>query len=67
MTDVKNSTPADCDYKDKIKWFSTSYYYWSSTEYSDYPVNAWNVSFYGGHTSNYYKYGTGYVRAVLAF
>lgn len=67
MTDVKNSTPADCDYKDKIKWFSTSYYYWSSTENSDHPSNAWDVYFYIG--SGYYngKKFTDYVRAVLAF
>lgn len=67
MTDVKNSTPADCDYKDKIKWFSTSYYYWSSTEGSSNPGIAWPVGFADGYTGSTYKYRTRDVRAILAF
>ena len=67
MTDVKNSTPADCDYKDKIKWFSTSWYYWSSTENSYYPDHAWRVRFYYGRTYGSLKGNAYDVRAVLAF
>lgn len=67
MTDVKNSTPTDCGYKEYIKWFSTSLYYWSSTEYSLYPYSAWDVDFSsgGGYCSS--KDLTDDVRAVLAF
>lgn len=67
MTDVKNSTPADCIYKDKIKWFSTSWYYWSSTEYSGYSSNAWDVRFTSGRGDDSGKCYTRGVRAVLAF
>lgn len=67
MTDVKNNTPTDCSYKDKINWFSTSLYYWSSTEGSDDPGRAWNVSFNYGDGYSSLKYGTYVVRAVLAF
>ena len=67
MTDVKNSTPDNCSYKDKIKWFSTSWYYWSSTERSYDPRNAWRVDFLNGYTNYIYKYYTYVVRAVLAF
>lgn len=67
MTDVKNSTPDNCSYKDKIKWFSTSWYYWSSTEFSYDPHDAWYVNFYNGRTYNDTKYYTYDVRAVLAF
>ena len=51
--------------KDHIRWFSTSGYYWSSTEYSQY--YAWDVYFNLGLTYDYNKYSTGDVRAVLAF
>ena len=67
MTDVKNSTPTDCSYKDEIGWFSTGMYYWSSTEYSHYPYGAWDVDFGSGGGLSYYKDRTGDVRAVLAF
>lgn len=67
MTDVKNSTPTDCGYKEYIKWFSTSLYYWSSTERSHYPSYAWYVDFRNGNGYNYLKYYTYGVRAVLAF
>lgn len=67
MTDVKNSTPTDCGYKEYIKWFSTSLYYWSSTEYSYYPNRAWDVYFRNGNGYYDYKYNTYAVRAVLAF
>lgn len=67
MTDVKNSTQTDCSYKDKIKWFSTSLYYWSSTEYSDGPRYAWGVGFGNGRDRGSYKGSTDTVRAVLAF
>lgn len=67
MEAVENSTPAECDYKDKIKWFSTSYFYWSSTENSSYPYYARDVRFdYGNASSSYKEYPRG-VRAVLAF
>lgn len=67
MTDVKNSTPTDCGYKEYIKWFSTSLYYWSSTERSYYPYRAWGVYFNYGYTLDYNKNITDDVRAVLAF
>lgn len=67
MTDVKNSTPTDCGYKEYIKWFSTSLYYWSSTENSNYPNFAWDVDFYYGYTYRSLKNATYAVRAVLAF
>ena len=67
MTEVKNNTPAGCSYKDYIKWFSISYYYWSSAEYSYYPNYACYVDFYDGLAGNYYKNCDGFVRAVLAF
>lgn len=67
MTDVKNSTPTDCGYKEYIKWFSTSLYYWSSTERSGYSYRAWLVYFGNGYTDNLYKSSTRAVRAVLAF
>ena len=68
MTDVKDSTPADCDYKDKIHWFTQSVY-WSSTEsYNDAAGKTFNVYFGSigigsqGFKTNYY-----YARAILAF
>lgn len=67
MTKVKNSTPADCNYKDKIKWFSTSWYYWSSTERSGYPDYARGVDFDYGYAGSSIKGNTRDVRAVLAF
>ena len=67
MNDVKNSTPADCIYKDKIKWFSTSLYYWSSTENSSRPFLAWYVNFGSGRGYSDYKDYTRYARPVLAF
>ena len=66
MTDVKNSTPTDCSYKDEIGWFSTSLYYWSSTEDSGGPYYAWGVLF-GSGDGRHLKYYTYRVRAVLAF
>lgn len=67
MTAVKNYTPNDCSYKDKIRWFTTSWYYWSSTENSNSPSHAWIVSFYGGRSDYYKKSDIRVVRAVLAF
>lgn len=67
MTDVKNSTPADCDYKDKIKGFETNWYYWSSCETSDRSDRAWGVSFFNGIPDGLNKSRTSGVRAVLAF
>ena len=67
MTEVKNSTRADCDYKDKIKWFDTSYYYWSSTERLIYPHDAWFVYFNDDYQSSFNKDLPFNVRAVLAF
>ena len=67
MTEVKDSTPADCDYKDKIKWFGASCY-WSSTEHSSERFYAWRVYFYYGNAEDYdAKYYPYDVRAVLAF
>ena len=51
--------------KNYVKWFSTSWYYWSSSEYSG--SDAWYVYFNDGYTSTYYKDYTRDVRAVLAF
>lgn len=69
MTDVKNSTPADCIYKYKIEWFITSlyYYYWSSNENSDIPDYARSVSFRDGDSYINLKRNTDGVRAVLTF
>lgn len=67
MTEVKNSIPVDCIYRDKIKEFSTRMFYWSSTEYSYNEGNALYVNFYYGRGSNYGKGRTNDVRAVLAF
>ena len=67
MTDVKNSTPTDCGYKEYIKWFSTSLYYWSSTERSDYPDYAWRVDFRNGNAHLNFKDDARDLRAVLAF
>lgn len=66
MDVVKNSVPADCSYKGYIKWFSTSWYYWSSTEYPD--LSSY-VYMYGYNDLAYYnrKDDTLDVRAVLAF
>lgn len=67
MTDVKNRTSAGCSYKDKIKWFNESWFYWSSAEYWTTSRHAWAVDFlYGG---DYYdaKNVTYGVRAVLVF
>lgn len=68
MTEIQNSTPTDCSYKDKIKWFNaTDWYYWSSSEGSDDPGDAWNVYFGKGIGDYNVKYATLDVRAVLAF
>lgn len=53
--------------KDHIRWFSTGWYYWSSTERSGNAYVAWRVSFINGGTNNSSKYNTYDVRAVLAF
>ena len=53
--------------KDHIRWFSTGWYYWSSTENSYYSYNAWYVDFRDGGTYSNLKNGTYDVRAVLAF
>ena len=66
MTDVKNSIPADCKYRDKIRWFSP-WNYWSSTEDSDYPIYAWSMHFSNSYISSNLKGYTFGVRAVLAF
>ena len=67
MTDVKNRTSPDCDYKDKIKWFNESWFYWSSTENWSDPRFAWEVNFYSGFASYSLKDCTYGVRAVLVF
>lgn len=71
MTDVKNSTPTDCRYKDKIKWFSRTIFcdYWSSTEYSSRPNSACHTGFndYAAYPYADHKDYTCNVRAVLAF
>lgn len=64
MDVVKNSTPANCIYKDKIMWFYKSYY-WSSTEGSQ--KYAWAVIFGDGTARPGFKSSTNEVRAVLAF
>lgn len=53
--------------KDHIRWFSTGWYYWSSTEGSGDSDGAWYVRFRNGSTYNYDKDYTFDVRAVLAF
>ena len=67
MTEVKNSTPNNYSYKNHIKWVSTSLYYWSSTENSDYSDRAWYVYFYYGYGFGDSKRYAYCVRAVLAF
>ena len=67
MTDVKNSTPTDCSYKDEIGWFSTSGFYWSSTESSYGPDFAWRVDLGNDRGYRSTKSYTGSVRTVLAF
>ena len=68
ITEVKNSTPANCIYRDKIKWFSRSLYYWSSTDMWYYPNDAWSVDFYRGSSYYYFNKSKMHdVRAVLAF
>lgn len=52
---------------DNIRWFSTSWYYWSSSEYPDYSFCARGVDFYYGSVYNDSKSNTYDVRAVLAF
>ena len=53
--------------KDHIRWFSTGWYYWSSTEDSSYSDTAWRVYFNFGSTYRSVKSYTYGVRAVLAF
>ena len=67
MTDVKNSTSTDCSYKDEIGWFSTSGFYWSSTESSYGPDFAWRVDLGNDRGYRSTKSYTGSVRTVLAF
>lgn len=50
-----------------IKWFSTSSYYWSSSEGEDYSDRAWRVYFGYGDSNASYKGDTDDVRAVCAF
>lgn len=66
---VQDDVPNDYSYRDYIKWFSTSVCYWSSTESSFSPSDAWSVYFDDGYGSTYslYKLETYGVRAVLAF
>ena len=69
LTEVKDSTPADCDYKDKIKGLDTNWKHnWSSTESKSSALFALLVV----HTDYTYwtaqmKRNTNCVRAVLAF
>ena len=67
MDVVKNSVAGGRNYTDKIGWFSTSGFYWSSTEYSHSPRYAWYVDFGSGRGGHIYKDSTYNVRAVLAF
>lgn len=67
MDVVKNSVPDDCRYMDKIKWFSRSEDYWSSTEDSFFTASAWLVQFKNGNAYIEAKYFANAVRAVLAF
>lgn len=67
MDVVKSSVPDNCNYTDKIKWFSTSWSYWSSTELSMYSGGAWNMRFGDGGTDPYEKHDTFDTRPILAF
>lgn len=67
MDIVKSSVPDNCNYTDKIKWFSKVFYYWSSTEDSSFPVLSYLVDLYSGISNIYIKEGKCDVRAVLAF
>lgn len=67
MTHIKDNTPGDCNYRDKIKWFITNVY-WSASESSDATGIAWGVDFSDGSIDyRYSKTNDFYVRAVLAF
>ena len=59
---IEKVKPLDTD---NIKWFSTSWYYWSSSESSE--SNARYVGFSRGYAGAYLKSRTNSVRAVLAF
>ena len=67
MDIVKSSVPDNCNYTDKIKWFSKVFYYWSSTEDSSFTVLSYLVDLYSGLSNTYTKEGKCDVRAVLAF
>lgn len=67
MDIVKSSVPDNCNYADKIKWFSKVFYYWSSTEDSSFTVLSYLVDLYSGLSNIYTKEGKCDVRAVLAF
>lgn len=68
MAYIKNSIPDDCSYKDKIKWFTSSYYWSSSEDASPMFKGVWTVEFVNGSASNIINRSTPYdVRAILAF
>lgn len=68
MKAVKNSTPPDCIYKDKIDWYNMGAEdYWTSTEGSDLSLRRYAVCVRLGHESNQIRLYHFYVRAILAF
>lgn len=68
MDVVKSSIPDNCNYKNKIKWFSSTFpLYWSSTEDPRDPDIASHVNFNDGFHYYDVKFETNAVRAVLAF
>ena len=72
LTKVKNSLPNNCDYKDRVKWYSTNEWYWSSNEFrnDDNYVYSMMVDTDSPQIFTYridYKGYRYYARAVLAF
>ncbi len=63
---VKNKT-GDTALKNNIRWFTTDWYYWSSTEDSSSSDRACDVSLNNGYRDTYRKNYPRFVRAVLAF
>lgn len=69
MAYVRKSTPADCNYKNHIEWFTTDYYWSSNEDFEDsfFRKYAWDVDFSDGRAEQLNKNYPSNVRAVLAF
>ena len=69
MAYARKSTPADCNYKNYIKWFELDYYWSSNEDFEDsfFRKYAWDVDFSDGRADQLNKNYPSNVRAVLAF